>query len=168
MHNISTILKAYDIKGQDFEIRKYGSGHIHSTYLVENGRSQYILQAFNNKVFRFPERISANQFILGDHSGMKELPFALPLPFKNKEGPFFTLHNQQYYRMFPFIEGITKDAVDLTDQAYVAAEAFWIFTSTFLEVPTENLQEPIVDFHNLILRYRQLMDSIQHTALHID
>ena len=168
MDNLLKILEAYNIEDSDFSLRKYGSGHIHTTYLLDNGEAQYILQAFNNKVFRFPERISGNQNILGTHLGRKKLPFALPLPLRNKMGEFFTSYQQELFRLFPYIAGITKDAVDLPDQAYLAAEAFGTFTSTFLEVPTAGLQEPIVDFHNLTLRYQQLLDSIRQTALPID
>lgn len=168
MRKILTVLEAYDCGDKNFDIKRYGSGHIHSTYLLDNGAVQYIIQAFNNKVFKYPERISANQDILGKHLGDKKLPFALPLPIKNKSGDFFTVQDQQLYRLFPFIPGITQDAVELPSHAFLAAEAFGIFSSAFLEVPTENLKEPIENFHNLTLRYQQLLDSIQHTALPID
>lgn len=168
MNKLKVVLEAYDLKGQDPEISQYGSGHIHATYRVQSQDSQFILQAFNDKVFRFPDRISANQQILSDHLGPKRLPFALPMPIKNRDGKYFTRHQQQLYRLFPFIEGITKDAVELPYHANLAAEAFGIFTQTFLGVSTENLQEPIPDFHNLPQRYHQLLDSINHTEMQID
>jgi Ser/Thr protein kinase RdoA (MazF antagonist) len=168
MNKLKVILEAYDLNDKDLDISKYGSGHIHTTYSVQSHNSKYILQAFNDKVFRFPERISANHIILSEHLGAKKLPFALPLPIKNQEGKYFTRHQNQLYRLFPFIEGITKDEVDLPQQAHLAAEAFGIFTHTFLGVPTDKLQEPIPDFHNLPQRYHQLLDSINHTEMQID
>lgn len=168
MDTISRILEAYDLKDQHLEIIKYGSGHIHTTYRVKSTTSHFILQAFNDNVFRFPERISANQQILSEHLGSKRLPFALPLPIRNREGKFFTRQQQQLYRLFPFIQGVTKDAVELPYHAHLAAEAFGIFTRTFLEVPTDKLQEPIPDFHHLPQRYNQLLDSINHTEMNID
>jgi Ser/Thr protein kinase RdoA (MazF antagonist) len=168
MDKINVILEAYDLKDENLEISKYGSGHIHATYLVHTGDFKFILQAFNDKVFRFPERISANQNILSQHLGSKRLPFALPLPLRNKDGKFFTRHQQQLYRLFPFVDGITKDAVELSHHAHLAAEAFGIFSHTFLGVAPEDLQEPIPDFHNLTNRYHQLLDSLNHTEVNID
>src|SRR5690606_3493611 len=69
------------------------------------------------------------------------------------------------YRLFPFVEGVTKDAVEQPQQARLAAEAFAIFNKTFLEVPVNELQESIPDFHNLLLRYQQLQDSFENTQL---
>lgn len=168
MDNIALILERYNLKDKNPQIKKYGSGHIHTTFLVETMSGKYILQAFNDNVFRYPERISANQNILSAHLGDKKLPFSLPLPLKNLEGQFFTEQDRQLYRLFPFVVGITKDEVALPQQAQLAAEAFGIFISTFLDVPTEGLMEPIPDFHNLTKRYQQLQDSIQHTSLTID
>lgn len=168
MNNIASVLEAYDLKGKELICEKYGSGHIHSTYLVSIDRRSYILQAFNNQVFKYPERISNNQHILSQHLGEKKLPFALPIPFTNKENLYFTECDQQLYRLFPFVEGVTKDAVELPQHAHLAAEAFGLFIRTFLDVPVEALQDPIPDFHNLSLRYQQLEDSIKNTRLTID
>ncbi|MEX2592831.1 MAG: aminoglycoside phosphotransferase family protein [Anditalea sp.] len=168
MDKIGLILEAYDLKDKELEIRKYGSGHIHGTYLLHAGAERFILQAYNKKVFRFPERISGNQNILSEHLGAEKLPFALPLPIKNLDGNFFSVHGHQLFRLFPFVEGLTKDAVELPQEAHLAAEAFGIFIKAFLDVSTEGFQETIPDFHNLTLRYQQLQDSIHNTKLTID
>lgn len=168
MDNPTAILAAYDAFKENFEIKKFGSGHIHATYLIEAGQQKYILQAFNNLVFKFPERISSNQHILSQHLGETKLPFSLPLPIRNKEGEYFTQVNEKLYRLFPFVEGITKDAVDLPQQAELAAGAFGVFTKTFLDVPIKGLYEPIPDFHNLTARYQQLQLSVENTKLIID
>lgn len=165
MDKTAVIQNAYHLNSDNLKIGKFGSGHIHATYLVEAGGEKYIFQTFNKNVFRFPERISANHLILSQHLGESNLPFALPLPIKNRAGEYFTEQGGQLFRLFPFVDGITKDAVDLPQQASLAAGAFADFNKTFLDVPTEELQEPIPDFHNLILRYQQLQLSFEHTKL---
>lgn len=168
MDIISSINQAYDLNDYKLKISQFGSGHIHTTYLVEAREDKYILQAFNNRVFKFPERISLNQSLLSAYLGEERLPFALPLPILNKEGKYFTQTDDQLFRLFPFVDGLTKDTVDLPHQASLAAEAFAIFIQTFLEVPVKDLQEPIPDFHNLNLRYSQLQVSFENTKLTID
>lgn len=165
MEKTEVIQEAYNLSGGDLKIEKFGSGHIHVTYLVTAGDNKYIFQAFNKNVFRFPERISANHQVLSQYLGDNNLPFVLPLPIRNRSGEYFTEYEGQLYRLFGFVEGITKDAVDLPSQAQLAAEAFAIFNKTFLDVPTKQLQEPIPDFHHLILRYQQLQTSFEHTRL---
>ena len=165
MDKIAAVLEAYGLKDPTMKTGKYGSGHIHATYLINIGPEKYILQAFNDTVFRSPEKISANLDIIGTHLGEKKIPFALPLPLKNEQGAVFTAIDRQLYRLFPFIEGVTKDAVEHPDQARLAAEAFGTFIKTFLNAPTEGLQESIPDFHSLSHRYQQLQDSLKHTKL---
>ena len=168
MINVTNVLEAYGLRGKELICEKYGSGHIHATYLVGVDGKSYILQHFNNQVFKYPERISNNQHILSQHLGKKTMPFALPIPIRNKENLYFTEYDQQLYRLFPFVEGVTKDAVDLPQHAHLAAEAFGLFIRTFLKVPVKELQDPIPDFHNLSLRYQQLEDSIKNTRLTVD
>lgn len=165
MEKTALVKEAYDLPHENLKTEKFGSGHIHVTYLVTSGDDKYIFQAFNKNVFRFPERISANHRILSQHLGDSNLPFVLPLPIKNRNGAYFTEHQGQLYRLFRFVDGITKDAVDLPSQAQLAAEAFATFNKTFLNVPTKQLQEPIPDFHHLILRYQQLQTSFENTRL---
>ena len=170
MHKLASFHEAYGLKNKNFNITKFGSGHIHATYLVQSasGQEKYILQAFNNSVFKYPERISSNLGILSDHLRQRPLPFVLPLPIRNKEGEYFTKLEDQYFRLFPYVDGITKDSVDIPEQAHLAAEAFGTFIKTFLDVSMEEIQEPIPDFHNLTLRYQQLQLSFEHSKLTID
>ncbi len=165
MEKTAVIQEAYDLGAGDLKIEKFGSGHIHVTYLLTAGDDKFIFQAFNKNVFKFPERISANHQILSQYLGDQHMPFVLPLPIKNRRGEYFTEHQGQLYRLFRFVDGVTKDAVDHPSQAQLAAEAFAFFNRTFLEVPTEKLQEPIPDFHHLILRYQQLQLSFEHSKL---
>ena len=85
MKNITNVLEAYDLNGKGLRYEKYGSGHIHATYLVNVDGKAFILQCFNNQVFKYPERISNNQRILSQHLGGRTMPFALPIPIRNRE-----------------------------------------------------------------------------------
>jgi len=170
MDKIGSLAEAYGLNNKNLKTEKFGSGHIHATYLVEQeeDKEKYILQTFNNSVFKFPERISSNLGALSGHLGESLLPFVLPLPVRNRDGEFFTQVEGQLFRLFPFVEGVTKDAVEHPHQANLAAEAFGTFIKTFLNVPIEGIQEPIPDFHNLSQRYQQLQLSFENTEIIID
>ncbi|MEX0882814.1 MAG: aminoglycoside phosphotransferase family protein, partial [Cyclobacteriaceae bacterium] len=134
---------------------------IHQTYRIHADGRFYILQQFNNTVFKYPDRISFNQQYLLNQFDPKVLPFELPLPIKNQDDHFFSQVDGELFRVFPFIKGVTKDAVDKKSQARMASEAFAHFISAFSKVDASVLQESIPDFHNLELRYHQFEDSIK-------
>ncbi|MFC4870473.1 phosphotransferase enzyme family protein [Negadavirga shengliensis] len=165
---LSSIIGNYPIKADKLEIRRFGSGHIHKTYLINTGKERYILQEFNDAVFRYPERISANQQVILADLDKDQLPFALPLPIKNKENSFFTKSQSGLFRLFPFIEGTTRDAISLKSQAKTAAEAFAYFIRGFVHTDAGLLQDSIPDFHNLDLRFRQFEESLKNPQPTID
>lgn len=165
---VAAVLKQYPFEITSLEYFSFGSGHIHSTYRVEIGDSLYILQEFNEQVFRYPERISGNLQVLLNELQPAALPYELPLPVKNKIGEFFTSIDGRLFRLFPFVSGVTKDGVDNPQQSRLAAEAFANFVKVFLPIDAGLLRDTIPSFHDLDLRFRQFKESEQTTQREID
>jgi Ser/Thr protein kinase RdoA (MazF antagonist) len=162
------INRFYDLEIQDNEIRPFGDGHIHQTFLIKTHTQQCILQRFNHQVFQYPERISHNHGILLREIDQEKLPFLLPLPIPNKQGELFSLIEGYYFRLSPFVSGKCVNEVDSPDQAYLAAQAFAQFIKAGLTVPASSLQESIPGFHDLALRYQQLLKAVSKTQRKID
>jgi hypothetical protein len=165
---VNAILAHYPIEAEGLEITPFGSGHIHGTYRVSVGSDLFILQEFNNQVFKFPGRISGNLQVLLNELQPGILPYVLPLPVKNRQGEFFTTVSDRLYRLFPFVSGVTKDGVDNPLQSRLAAEAFAYFVKVFLSVDASLLRETIPQFHDLDLRFRQFQESVQSTTRALD
>ncbi|MEX2511370.1 MAG: aminoglycoside phosphotransferase family protein [Cyclobacteriaceae bacterium] len=165
---IGEILNLYHFTVSPVEFERFGSGHIHQTYRIHADGRFFILQKFNQTVFKYPDRISFNQQYLLNQFDPKVLPFELPLPIKNKDDQFFSQINGELFRIFPFVKGMTKDAVDKKSQARMASEAFAHFISAFSQVDASVLQESIPDFHNLVLRYEQFEKSIKNPKIQIN
>lgn len=165
---VETVLKQYPFEIKSSECSPFGSGHIHSTYRLVVGDSSYILQEFNDQVFKYPERISGNLQVLLNELQPGALPYELPLPVKNKLGEFFTSINGRQFRIFPFVSGLTKDGVDNPHQSKLAAEAFANFVKVFLPVQASLLRDTIPSFHDLDLRFRQFEESVQSSRREID
>lgn len=164
---IDQVLAAYPDLRSDASFSRFGSGHIHSTYRLQVGPAAYILQEFNDKVFKFPDRISANLSVLYSHLKEGMLSFELPLPVQNKNGDMFTSIGGRQFRIFPFVEGVTKDKVDELPACRKAAAAFAEFVVAFLPVDSSKMQDTIPDFHNLALRYEQFEESIRTSRIAI-
>jgi len=165
---LEALKAAYGLGVERLDVRRFGSGHIHKTYRVDTGSEDYILQAFNDQVFKFPERISANQQYLLDQFDPKDLPFSLPLPIVNDRGTFFTHLGEELYRLFPFVNGITKDAIEQAGQAKIASEAFAHFVLIFLQADAERLMDTIVHFHDLEKRFEQFDVALKSPNVQIN
>ncbi len=134
-----------------------GEGLIHQTFLLENETGSWVLQGFNAKVFRFPERIAHNLAILSGLHKTSPLPFSLPLPLLNKDGLNLTNIRNKYYRLFDFVKGKTIQQIEEPHQAYVAAKAYGVLAAWAKDQSAEELQETIPGFHRLDLRYDRLV-----------
>jgi Ser/Thr protein kinase RdoA (MazF antagonist) len=160
---LSQLNDAYGLKLLGEQIRKFGDGHIHKTFLVDNGVNQFILQQFNNLVFKNPARISHNHAILLNQINANELPFELPLPIPNLEGELFTVIDGDYFRLSPFIKGKCINEVNNSHQAFMAAKAFAQFIKAGSHIDASLFQEVIPGFNDLELRYEQLLDALSTT-----
>lgn len=158
---------AYGLQLLGDQIQKFGDGHIHKTFLIDDGEHQYILQQFNNSVFKNPERISHNHAILLDQINTKELTFELPLPIPNLNGGLFTVIEGDYLRLSPFINGKCINEVDSPHQAYLAAKAFAQFIKAGIHIDASSFQEVIPGFNDLELRHNQLLEALSKTKRNV-
>ncbi len=157
MEQISAILNQYSfLEGKKYQYNPFGSGLIHGTYLVESPDSKFILQEFNNSVFKYPERIAHNHFIMGEKGDVSKLPFALPLPRLNNSGDSLTNFEGKLFRLFDFVKGVTLQEIQNSNQAYLASKAYGTFAFWGKEIQADEMQESIPKFHRLEWRFENL------------
>ena len=163
----SQLLQAYPfLSSENFSIRSFGEGLIHETLILESAEKKWILQGFNDSVFRYPERIDHNLGLLSEQAQRKKLPFLLPLPILNQEGSGLTEIDGKKYRLFEFVEGETLQQIENPEQAYLAAQAYGAFADWAKDIPAEKMQETIPNFHRLDLRFEKLLQvSEEKTSL---
>jgi Ser/Thr protein kinase RdoA (MazF antagonist) len=159
--------KSYGLDIKPNHIRPFGDGHIHQTFLIETEAKKLILQRFNNQVFKYPARISHNQSLLIDQINPEDLPYILPLPIPNLAGDLFTLIDGTYFRISPFVAGKCVNEIQSPHQAYLAAKAFAQFIKAGIHIPASEFQEAIPGFHDLELRYNQLLEALKNTKREI-
>ena len=145
---------------QPLQIKPLGEGLIHQTFLIEGQTKSWVLQGFNKKVFKYPERIASNLQLLSKLSELAPLPFILPLPLANKKGETLTEVEGQFYRVFEFVKGHTIQKITNPNQAYLAAKAYGQFADWGKEIKSEDLQESIPNFHRLDLRFSRFLEVL--------
>lgn len=143
---------------EQFDFERFGSGLIHQTFFIKLGQKEYILQAFNSNVFKFPERIENNLSLLSNFGDLNQLPFQLPLPIPNLEGIGIVKYKGMHYRLFDFVGGQTLQQISDLNQAKNAAEAYANFSKWADSFPLEKFVETISNFHRLDLRFGRLVE----------
>lgn len=131
------------------DVRRYGSGHINDTFLVETKRGvRYILQRVNTDIFDVAllknNIIRVTQFLKA--KGVKSLEV---LGYENP------------WRLYAFLEGYTsRDVVEDPRQAYDVARAFAKFQNDCADIPEPRLEDIIPKFHDTPDRLRQLDEAM--------
>jgi len=120
------ILKAFGIDGPGTDIKKFGSGHINNTFLLQKqDGKRFVLQRINVSVFREPEVIARNQRLASDYLAQHHPGYLFITPVATVEGEELFILDDEYWRMIPFIaDSVTVDQADDPTQAYEAARQF--------------------------------------------
>jgi thiamine kinase-like enzyme len=168
---ISNIGNQFAIQGDFVDGHEIQSGHINTTYMAtyespDGSRNRYILQRINQNVFKQPLAVMRNVECVTRHINWKVLRVKKDLGgqtlnlYPGRGGRFWVEGPKGgIWRCYNYIEGCqTYDVVENTRQAYQAARAFGSFQDLVSDLPPEELEETIPDFHNTPRRYERLME----------
>jgi hypothetical protein len=167
----AAVARAFQVAGEIRNIERYGSGHIHDTYLAtfeNSGRTErIILQRINTEIFRNPiavmrniERVTAH--LRSRPNGMADRGRSVLQLVSACDGNAWRIDAAgQYWRAYRFIEGArTYDVVRSPKQAFEAARAFGKFQRLLADLPGPRLEESIPDFHNTPKRFAALEQAV--------
>ncbi|HTN06880.1 aminoglycoside phosphotransferase family protein [Agriterribacter sp.] len=162
---LQQVLQTYGLDFSALEVKSFGSGLINNTWKVnqrDNGNS-YILQRINHHVFKSPEDIAHNIRIIGAYLAAHHPDYFFVRNLFTVEGSdIYFMEGEGYFRLVPFVKkSHTVDVVQTPQQAFEAAKQFGRFTHLLDGFPVNELKVTIPDFHNLTLRYRQFLQSLQ-------
>jgi Ser/Thr protein kinase RdoA (MazF antagonist) len=171
---ISSVLRNFKTAGECNSARRFGSGHIHSTWLIEclemgKHNPGYILQQFNSTVFPLVAATMENIRLVTGHLRKKwgsgsgyEVPELIET---TSGGLYHTDARGNPWRMYRrIVPGISYDVVPDSAVAHEAGRIFGKFIADLSDVPPEKLTVVIPGFHSAELRYRQLQDAIRNNA----
>ena len=166
MTDLLTIAGKFDLKGEAYSCKPYGSGHIHDTYLLESKDEEvhrYVLQKINIFVFKKPEAVQDNiwrilsflkaQKSVKDSYGIKDLHLV-----DTKNGDMFFLDSSGgYWRCFEFIDDtFVLENVQNPTQAFEGARLFGDFLARLMDYDPRRLHVTIPRFMDAEWRQEQL------------
>ncbi len=170
---VAKISHEFAIAGEYIKGTEIDSGHINNTYMAEyerldGKRRRYILQRINENVFKEPLAVMRNVEAVTRHINWKVLRVKKDLGgqtlniYPARGGRSYAVgEDGGIWRCYNFIENChTYDVVENTRQAYQAAKAFGSFQDLVSDMPMEDIEETIPDFHNTPKRYARLMEVV--------
>lgn len=171
---LKTIVSQFNVTGTFLKGNRFGSGHIHVTYMIDCQKDahiyKYVLQRVNHEVFPPQESLDRNLRLITEHIRKRLIQEnrseisrrVLTLVPTHENGVTLLKEGKNYWRMFTLIEDIVSvDSVQDTEQAYKAAYSFGEFLALLSDLPAEKIHDIIPDFHHIGKRYGQLKTAIE-------
>jgi Ser/Thr protein kinase RdoA (MazF antagonist) len=161
---LQAILEAYGLQPEQYRTEPFGSGLINHTWKVTGEKDIYIIQRINTQVFKEPAVIAENLHQLDNYLKAIAPAYLFVAPMQATDGRLMIIDGDDYYRMFPFIQGShTVNSLSAESQAYEAARQFGKFTRLLSGYDLSALGYPLRDFHNLELRLQQFNKALYHS-----
>ena len=154
------ILAAYDVFPLP-EPRRFGSGHINATFLVEaEDGTRFVLQKINAAVFRI-EAIAHNLRLAARHLARHHPDYLFVAPIPTLAGDELMELDGESWRLTPFVKNSTSiNEATTPQQAYEAARQFGLLARNLDGLDMSRFEATIPDFHNLSFRYRQFQEAL--------
>ena len=171
-------LEAFEIAGTLDDLRPHGTGHIHETfaaiYQQPSGRRRFILQRFNDHVFKDPERTIDNIARVTDHvrrslesRGETDVDRGVLRLVPTRSGAL--IHRDDdgvWWRMYDFVErSFALERPRTEEQATEAAKTFARFQSLLADYDGSRLFDTIPNFHHTPARFSALVEAIDRDPL---
>jgi aminoglycoside phosphotransferase (APT) family kinase protein len=177
--NIEELCRQFRLEGGFVSARRFGSGHIHDTFLIETGTPQgikYILQRINHYVFRHPPKVMENIVRVTRHIRGKLQSSGMPGDEINRRvltvipttdgGDYYRDAGGDYWRAYIYIpRASSRNSLDSLEQLYQAAKMFGQFLEMLRNLPDPPLHETIPGFHNgpgRLEEFRRALDADTH------
>lgn len=162
-------LGAYKKIGTALSAEPYGSGHINRTYLVTTEDKKYILQKINTYVFKDPQGVMENIKGVTDHirrktqaAGLDASRCTMNIITTDGGELLFCGKDGECWRMYDYTANtVAIDAVRGVEDFRRSAEAFGNFQKLLADYPAHTLCEPIKDFHNTPVRYKNFIKALE-------
>lgn len=127
--NILKVVKEYFNPAKVLNIKRFGSGHINDTYIVEFKEIKYILQKINDYVFQSPIGVMYNVELITEYirnrviyEGENYRNATLTL-VRSKLNQNFVIVNDEYWRCYTWIDGKTYETTSDPEVFYEAGKA---------------------------------------------
>ncbi len=167
------IVAQFRIRGEVSDIVAFGNGHINDTYLVtttSKDTPDYVLQRKNHLIFKDVPGMMENIVRVGQHIREKlvnanvtdvDRRVITHIP-TNSDAYFFQDDSGNYWTLcLNITNSRSVEMIENPHQAWLTGKAFGQFQNQLADLPAPQLNETIVDFHNIEFRYRNFRKALE-------
>lgn len=152
------VLDKFNFTGSIVSIIEDRIGLINTTYVVSSQAEKYILQKINNFIFNKPKELMQNIYRTTNY--LKEAGCMTLDIIKCKEGKLYVIYQEEYWRLFRFIEGQTLRKVDNIRIVSETAKELARFHEKLNSFPINNLYNTVPDFHNTPIIFQRFQNVL--------
>ena len=154
--------------GNITNVRSNDSGRINKTIMIVMnhegvGFRKYVLQKINVNVFKDPAALMENINLVTDFLRSQDGITLHAYKVKNpvvSDSVYYDEEQDEYWRLYDFIDADVKDAVETANDMYVLGDAIGDFSRALANFDATKLVETIPDFHNTAKRYSKFISTI--------
>ena len=173
---IITMAGKFNIEGRPIGIECNDSGNINKTFVVtyvlpDKSRRRYVIQKINTVAFTEPYKVMKNIEMVGKAIALAKVErndnrqSLTTIRTKNGDSMVSTTDQsgeKEYYRAYNCIEeAISYDNCKDEQVIYNTGRAFGNFQSMLAELPIDELEDTIPDFHNTAKRYDRFIRDVE-------
>lgn len=165
---IEKVVKEYFNPEKVISIKQFGTGLINDTYIVEFKEIKYILQKINDYVFQSPIGVMYNIDLITEYirnrviyEGENYRNSTLTLVKSKLNKNFVIVNDDEYWRCYTWIDGITYDSTTDPEIFCEAGRAVGRFQHLLNGFHTRFLTDNIKNFHNTPYRYETFKDVVK-------
>jgi hypothetical protein len=171
-----SIAEQFSHQGNITDIQSLGNGNINDTFLVsldDLKQTRFVLQRINTNVFRHPQRVMKNMYILTEHVHAKlqnqpqDRRWEIPRVILTKTGQdHWNTGDRDYWRAISFIEGSESfDLIADISQAQEVGYALGMFHQLISDLPSEQLTDTLEGFHITPLYLQQYEEILAQNTV---
>lgn len=163
--NLVKAIEAFGFDRASSEVVTISNGLINSTYKISEKTKAVVLQQLNKNVFKNPGDIVHNYSCIYQHLKTGQ-EYKIPAPVQTIDrNNCFTDTDMNCWRATEFIpDTYTPETPNETREAFDAAFCFGNFTRALSDLDVEYLKIIIPQFHDLELRHRQFIESLEKAS----
>ena len=171
-----SIAEQFSHQGNITDIQSLGNGNINDTFLVsldDLEQTRFVLQRINTNVFRHPQRVMKNMYILTEHvhaklqNQLQDRRWEIPRVILTKTGQdHWNTGDRDYWRAISFIEG--SESFDIIADVFQAQEvgyALGMFHELISDLPSEQLTDTLEGFHITPLYLQQYEEILAQNTV---
>src|SRR5215831_14017600 len=144
---IQAILQHFALGTNEPVVETFGTGLINNTWVVKTPGKKYILQRINQNVFKDPPGIDDNITAIDGYLKKNYPDYIFTSPVVSKEDATLINQEENYFRLFEFIEcSHAYTALQNPQLAYEAAKQFGKFTKLLSGFDATQLKTMIPNF----------------------